>query len=251
MARTARSTLRPHGAGSRAVGQRRRLGARLGDRLGARLADQQLRAQRAAAPAGRAPGSGRSAVSARRARRPSSRRRAARARWRSRSASRRRRCCARRPARGGRRPAARYSSESTSTTASPPRAATRRPCSTACSTAWACASGEAANETAATGGGPLGPLGDLLGAHAGEHDAHLEPLAAGQRGGDPRAAPRSCRRARAAGDHHARALAERRQPLDRLDGRVLGAELEALGRERGGQVLEAACPRRPRRPGGR
>ena len=40
---------------------------------------------------------------------------------------------------------------STTTTASPPRAATRRPCSIACSTACACASGEPANETTATG----------------------------------------------------------------------------------------------------
>ena len=46
-------------------------------------------------------------------------------------------------------------------------------------------------------------------------------------------------RARRTDDHHPRALAERRQPLDRLQRRVLGPEREPLARERGRQIVEA------------
>ena len=130
-----------------------------------------------------------------------------------------------------------YSSVSTTTTASPPRAATRRPCSTACSTACACASGEAANVTRGDRRG-LGPVGDLLRADAGEHDEQLEALAARRAPRRCRARARSCRRAGAPAIDDARALAERRQPLDRLERHVLGVEREPLGRPRGRQVLE-------------
>ena len=92
-----------------------------------------------------------------------------------------------------RAPAAAPSSVSTSTTASPPRAATRRPCSTR---ARRPAPGRrpTPRTTARPARGRPPPLGDLLGAHAGQHDADLEALAAGERAGHG-AAPRSCRRA--------------------------------------------------------
>src|SRR5947207_2092553 len=38
-----------------------------------------------------------------------------------------------------------------------------------------------------------------------------------------------------------RAAAERRQPLDRAQGRVLGEQGETLGREAGGQVVEVGA----------
>ena len=41
------------------------------------------------------------------------------------------------------------------------------------------------------------------------------------------------------GDRHPRSAAERRQPLDRLDRRIVGAEPETLARERGREILEA------------
>ena len=60
--------------------------------------------------------------------------------------------------------------------------------------------------------------------------AELEALDARERGGE--AAQRlGLARERAAGDGHARAAADRRQPLDGLEGRVVGAELQALRRE--------------------
>ena len=43
---------------------------------------------------------------------------------------------------------------------------------------------------------------------------------------------------RGAGDRDARALADRGQPLDRLERRVVGPEREALGRQRARQVVE-------------
>ena len=143
-----------------------------------------------------------------------------------------------RPAASARRaaPAGRYSKPSISSTASPPRAATRRPVSTACSTAWACASLDAAKLSAALGA--TGNSRDLLRAHAGQHRAHLEARDGRQRAREPpqRLALAGARRAR---DDHARALAERRQPLDRADRQVLGAQRDALVRPRDRQVLEA------------
>ena len=81
-------------------------------------------------------------------------------------------------------------------------------------------------------------LAHLLRPHADQHQRQLQSFLRGQRAGQPsqRLALAGARRAR---DHDARPAAERRQPLDRLHGRVLGAELEALAREDGGEVLEA------------
>ena len=166
----------------------RRAGSRLG--AGAGAPDEQLRAQRA----GLAQRERRErARRGQRAIQRDDRRLAAdrrRRRWRSRSASR---APARlRPAASARRAAAagRYSKPSISTTASPPRAATRRPTSTACSTACACASTDAENVQRRARRDR--EVGDLLRAHAGQHRADLEP--ARRRPARPRAAaaPRSC-----------------------------------------------------------
>ena len=134
-----------------------------------------------------------------------------------------------------------YSSESMITTASAPRAATRRACSTACSTAWPCASAEAAKVTAAAGtAGPLCHSGTSSGRTPESTTVSSTPPLLGQRRGD--AAQRlALAGARGADDGDARALAERREPLDRLDGRVVAAELEPLGREGDGQVVEAGA----------
>ena len=126
-----------------------------------------------------------------------------------------------------------------STTASPPRAARRRACSTACSTAWPCASAECANVTRGDGRhGTALPLGDLLGAHAREHDGDLE-AAARQRAGDP-AQRLALARAGRADDGRARALARaarpRRWPCSVV---VVGGQRQRLGREARGQVLVA------------
>ena len=83
----------------------------------------------------------------------------------------------------------------------------------------------------------LGPVAGLLGPHAGEHDEQLQPLAARERLDDA-ARQLALAGARAAADQHARALAERRQPLDGLERHVVGAERQALGRPGGRQVLE-------------
>ena len=93
-------------------------------------------------------------------------------------------------------------------------------------------------------------VGDLLRAHAGQHGADLEPRTRRQRAGEP---PQrlALARARRAGDDDARALAERRQPLDRVDRRVLGAELRCARPARRPAGPRSACPRRPPRPGGR
>src|SRR3712207_8547064 len=56
----------------------------------------------------------------------------------------------------------------------------------------------------------LAPVPELLRPHAGQHDEQLEALAAVQRLGDV-ARQLALARARAAGDQHAGALAERRQ----------------------------------------
>ena len=73
------------------------------------------------------------------------------------------------------------------------------------------------------------PVADLLRAHAGEDDEALEILVAAERAGE--AAQRlGLAGARAAGDDDARAAAERRQPLDRLQRRVLVVERDALAR---------------------
>ena len=141
----------------------------------------------ASASAGKLPERGRPRG---RARRRSSRRRPAPATWRSRSASRRRRGCGPRPARAARRRPGRYSKPSISTTASPPRAATRRPVSTACSTACACASTEAANVSAALG--VTGQSATSSGPHAGQHGADLEPDSRARARPRAGAAPRSC-----------------------------------------------------------
>jgi hypothetical protein len=83
-------------------------------------------------------------------------------------------------------------------------------------------------------------LPQLLGPDAREHHRDIDALERAERLGE--AAQRlGLAGARRAGDHHTRALAERRQPLDRLHGRVLGPELEALARERHRQVLEAGA----------
>ena len=126
---------------------------------------------------------------------------------------------------------------STRTTAWPPRAAMRWAVSTARSSAWPCASAPAASVSDGRGLDRAGlPVGGLLRAHAGEHEAELEALDAGQRGGQ--AAQRlGLARQRAAGDDHARAAADRRQPLDRLQRRVVGAELQAHRREGARQLV--------------
>ena len=169
------------------------VGARLGDRLGAGVADQQLRPHRPAvgeverreAPIATSAASsaitvvsppsaaGADAITV--SEPPSTMLRAA--------------ASARRATAGET-----YSSESTITTASAPRAATRRACSTACSTAWPCASAEAAK---VDGGGRLtGPSStrDLLGPHAGEHDASARRRPCRPARRRCGAAPRSCRR---------------------------------------------------------
>ena len=217
-------------------------------RLRARLADQQLRAQRArlaqrerrerarrGRPRGRArrrssrrrpapatvaitvseppPARLRPAASARRAAPPAG--------TRSRRSARRRRRRGRR--RGGRsRPPAR-------------RPAPARPTDAAKLSAAPGATGKSAISSGRT---PASTARDL------------EPRRRRQRAGEP-AQRLALARARRAGDDHARALAERRQPLDRLDRRVLGAELRCARPARRPAGPRSACPRRPPRPGGR
>ncbi len=145
-----------------------------------------------------------------------------------------------RPAARARRAALgeRYSKPSISTTASPPRAATRRPVSTACSIAWAWASEDAAKLRT-----PLGVTGQSATSSGRTPASTSADLEAGDRAQRAREAPQRLRLAgaRRAGDDHARALAERREPLDRADGRVLGAERDAIGRPGDRQVLEAGA----------
>ena len=187
--RSARSRRRPSGAPARQLLGESPLAParpRLGDRLGALLADEQLGAQRAAATrssAGKRPAAGQRRVER------DDRRLAAerlRRRWRSPSASRRRRCCARPRAPGARPPAETPSSVSISTTAWPPRAATRLAVSTARSTAWACASGAAAS---VSGGDRLDRAGLATrrpprGARRRARRCTSRPSLAGERGGE-------------------------------------------------------------------
>ena len=108
------------------------------------------------------------------------------------------------------------------------------------STAWPCASAEAARlDRGRRARVSCGPLGDLLGADAGEHErAAAAPPA-------PASALASRRSASVLPARGAPTIVTREplpngvRPLDRLDRRVLGAEPEALGRERGRQILEA------------
>src|SRR5256885_1253301 len=67
------------------------------------------------------------------------------------------------------------------------------------------------------------PLGDLLGAHAGQHYGDVEALVRGE-GGREAAQRLALAGPRAAGDHRARAAAERRLELDGGERRVVGAE---------------------------
>ncbi len=83
----------------------------------------------------------------------------------------------------------------------------------------------------------LAPVAGLLRAHAGQHDQQLQAVAARECLGDR---PRQLRlaRPRRAADQHARALAERRQPLDGLERHVLGVERQALGRPGHRELVE-------------
>ena len=95
------------------------------------------------------------------------------------------------------------------------------------SRAWPCGVGPGGQRQRGRGGQRSGlPLGGLLRAHAGEHEAELEPFDAGQRRGEAAQGLRLARQ-RSAGDGHTRAAADRGQPLDRLQRRVLGVELQA------------------------
>ena len=124
-----------------------------------------------------------------------------------------------------------------STTACPPRAATRRPVSTARSIAWTCASAGALSVSSDDGlqraglASPGAPRGAPRRARR-----SLEVLLAGERAGE--AAQRlGLAGPRAADDRDARAAAERREPLDRLQREVVGVQRDALGRVAARQVV--------------
>ncbi len=115
--------------------------------------------------------------------------------------------------------------------------------SSARSTACDCESAEAAKLSAATGRGRrLLPLGDLLRPGAGQHDADLEALAVLQRLEQPSQRLGLARRP-GPDDRRPRALAQRREPLDRLERRVLGAQRQPLAGPGHGEVLVAGAVR--------
>ncbi len=135
---------------------------------------------------------------------------------------------------------------SISTSACPPRAATRLAASSARSTAWPCESAEAAKLSAAAGASePSCHSRDLLRPHADEHEADLEVLDALRARREQAAQRLGLAGVARAHDHRARAAAERRDPLDRLERRILRAEREPLARPGDREIVVARRRRRP------
>ena len=104
--------------------------------------------------------------------------------------------------------------------------------------------GEAEPRSSARGAGL--PLADLLGSHPGEHERTSRPSA--RRARRPAGARLALARARGPDDRDPRTATERREPLDRPERGVVGAEREALAREGRQQVVVVGASRRPSRP---